>query len=110
MKGVEPFGFIDGISQPGIDWEQTRKVSINCDQLGYGNVVCLGEFLLGYSNEYRRYTDRPLLQPQDPGSEELLPADDQPEKKDLGLNGTDLVMRRIRQTVRGFRQFVWHKS
>src|SRR5260370_5048940 len=106
MQGVEPFGFIDGISQPAIDWEQTRKVSINCDQLGYGNVVCLGEFLLGYSNEYRRYTDRPLLQPQDPVSEELLPAEDQPEKKDLGLNGTYRLMRRLRQDVRGFWQFL----
>src|SRR5262249_51907499 len=59
LDGVEPFGFIDGISQPALDWEQTRKVPINRDQLTYGNIVSLGEFLMGYSNEYGRFTDRP---------------------------------------------------
>jgi deferrochelatase/peroxidase EfeB len=106
LDGVEPFGFIDGISQPALDWEQTRKVTINRDQLRYGNIVSLGEFLLGYSNEYGRFTDRPLLSPQDPGSEELLEAKDHPGKKDLGLNGTYVVMRQLRQDVRGFWQFL----
>src|SRR5262249_40583698 len=106
MGGVEPFGFIDGISQPVLDWEQARQVSVNRDQLRYGNVVCLGEFLLGYSNEYGRFTDRPLLDPQEPGSEALLPAADQPDKKDLGLNGTYVVMRQLEQDVRGFWQFL----
>ncbi|HEY6306476.1 MAG TPA: peroxidase [Candidatus Angelobacter sp.] len=106
MGGVEPFGFIDGISQPELDWEQARRVSINGDQLEYGNLVCLGEFLLGYSNEYGRFTDRPLLDPRDRGSEELLSAADQPEKKDLGLNGTFVVMRQLEQEVRGFWQFL----
>jgi Dyp-type peroxidase family len=106
MGGREPFGFIDGISQPDVDWDQTRKVSINCDQLRYGNLVCLGEFLLGYSNEYGRYTDRPLLNPQEPGSEQLLEAGDQAGKKDLGLNGTYLVIRQLQQDVRGFWQFL----
>ena len=35
-----------------------------------------------------------------------LPAEDAPEKKDLGRNGTYLVMRQLRQDVRGFWQFV----
>jgi Dyp-type peroxidase family len=106
MGGRESFGFVDGISQPEVDWEQTRKVSSNCDQLQYSNLVCLGEFLLGYSNEYGKYTDRPLLSPQDPGSEALLEAEDQPDKKDLGLNGTYVVMRQLQQDVRTFWQFV----
>ena len=106
MGGHEPFGFIDGISQPVLDWQQTREVSVNRDQLTYGNVVCLGEFLLGYANEYKRFTDRPLLDPQQPGSEELLPAADQPGKKDLGLNGTYAVIRQLEQDVRGFWQFL----
>lgn len=106
MGGVEPFGFIDGISQPAVDWEQTRKISINCDQVRYGNSVCLGEFLLGYTNEYGRFTDRPMLDPQDPGGDELSEAEDHPGKKDLGLNGTYVVMRQLQQDVRGFWQFL----
>ena len=100
---VEPFGFVDGISQPVIDWEGKRK--IHGDQLTYSNVVALGEFLLGYSNEYNEYTDRPLLEPSSKGAAELLPALDQPQKKDLGRNGTYVVMRQLEQDVRGFWQF-----
>jgi deferrochelatase/peroxidase EfeB len=106
MNGREPFGFIDGISQPEVDWELTREVSRNGDQLAYGNVVCLGEFLLGYSNEYGKYTDRPLLDPGDPGSEEFVEAQDHPGQKDFGLNGTYLVIRDLEQDVRGFWKFV----
>ena len=59
LDGVEPFGFADGISQPQIDWERQRDTTQ--PQLDYTNIVALGEFLLGYPNEYDKYTDRPLL-------------------------------------------------
>ncbi len=100
---VEPFGFVDGISQPVMDWEGKRI--IKGDQLVYSNLVSLGEFLLGYSNEYNEYTDRPLLDSNSKGAAELLPALDQPQKKDLGRNGTYLVIRQLVQDVRGFWQF-----
>ena len=106
MGGREPFGFVDGISQPEIDWNQTRKVSINGYERKYSNLVSLGEFLLGYRNEYGRYTDRPLLDPQDPSGSDLPFAEDHPGKKDLGRNGTYLVMRQLAQDVRGFWQFL----
>ncbi len=106
MDGREPFGFIDGISQPEIDWEQNRKVFINGNEREYSNTVCLGEFLLGYRNEYGRYTDRPLLDPQERAGSELPFAEDQPGKKDLGRNGTYVVMRQLAQDVRGFWQFL----
>jgi deferrochelatase/peroxidase EfeB len=101
----EPFGFIDGISQPIIDWTQSRSPSPNVDQLAYGNVVCLGEFLLGYRNEYGRYTDRPLLDAHESFGRELPDAEDQPGKKDLGKNGSYVVFRQLEQDVRGFWQF-----
>lgn len=101
LHGVEPFGFADGISQPHIDWERKRPVR-DQDQLEYSNVSCLGEFLLGYPNEYGLYTPRPLLAPQrDPDA--LLPrAEDEPEQSDLGRNGCYLVLRQLHQDVQGF--------
>lgn len=106
LGGREHFGFIDGISQPQIDWSGSRTVSVNGNQLAYGNRVCLGEFLLGYPNEYSRYTERPLLDANEAGSEDLPQAEDQPAKKDLGRNGTYVVMRQLRQNVRAFWQYV----
>ncbi|HYK37403.1 hypothetical protein [Alloacidobacterium sp.] len=103
LFGVEPFGFTDGVSQPTIDWQQKRQVK--GDELVYGNLVSLGEFLLGYPNEYGKYTDRPLLPASN--SPSVLPvAEDQPGMLDLGRNGTYLVFRQLTQDVRGFWQFV----
>jgi Dyp-type peroxidase family len=99
LDGDEPFGFADGISQPQIDWQQ--QLERPCTQLEYTNVVALGEFLLGYPNEYGKITDRPLLEP-DAASTDLLNAEDAPAKKDLARNGSYLVMRQLEQDVRGF--------
>jgi deferrochelatase/peroxidase EfeB len=107
LDGDEPFGFADGISQPQIDWEQ--QLARPCTQLGYTNIVALGEFLLGYRNEYGKITDRPLLEP-DAASAGLLDAEDTPAKKDLGRNGTYLVMRQLEQDVRGFWKFLYEQA
>jgi deferrochelatase/peroxidase EfeB len=107
LDGDEPFGFADGISQPDIDWDEQRQTP--CKQLEYTNVVALGEFLLGYRNEYGKITDRPLLDP-DAANAELLPAVDAPEKKDLGRNGTYLVFRQLEQDVRKFWQFLYENA
>jgi deferrochelatase/peroxidase EfeB len=102
LQGEEPFGFKDGISQPVPDWERRRTTN---DQVAYTNLSCLGEFLLGYPNEYGKYTDRPLLT-SDSASAVLPEAEDAPGKRDLGRNGTYLVLRQLQQDVRGFWQFV----
>ena len=107
LDGDEPFGFTDGISQPQIDWNEQRQTP--CTQLEYTNIVALGEFLLGYRNEYGKITDRPLLEP-DAANGGLLDAKDAPGKRDLGRNGTYLVMRQLEQDVRGFWQFLHKQS
>jgi deferrochelatase/peroxidase EfeB len=107
LDGDEPFGFVDGISQPQIDWDEQRQTP--CTQLEYTNTAALGEFLLGYRNEYGKFTDRPLLNPN-AANAELLPAVDVPEKKDLGRNGTYLVMRQLEQDVRKFWQFLYEQA
>src|SRR5271165_1223133 len=104
LHGHEQFGFKDGISQPEFDWADPRGADSH--QVTYTNMVAVGEFLLGYPNEYGKYTDRPLVDSADPRTADLLPAEDVPAKKDLGRNGTFLVMRTLEQDVRGFWKFL----
>ena len=109
LDGVEAFGFVDGVSQPVLDWDRRRVVD-GRDQIEYGNVVALGEFLLGYPNEYGKYTDRPLIDGADDPRGELPPAEDVPGRRDVGRNGTYLVMRQLRQDVRSFWQFLQRQA
>ena len=104
LHGFEPFGFMDSLSQPAVDWNaQERTVS---EQLTYTNVISLGEVLLGYPNEYGRYTDRPFVSASDPLSAVLPEVDGRPDLRDLGRDGCYLVLRTLEQDVRGFWQFV----
>lgn len=106
MGEIEPFGFADGVSEPRLDWRQELPLD-GKDRLDYGNLLALGEFVLGYRNEYGLYTERPLLDPSsDVRAETLPPAEDAPGWHDLGRNGTYLVFRQLHQDVRGFWQFM----
>jgi Dyp-type peroxidase family len=107
LDGIEPFGFTDGISQPELDWEQVCKTPST--EIDYRNLAALGEFLLGYRNEYGKITDRPLLD-TDATSAGLLLAEEAPQKRDLGRNGTYLVMRQLDQDVRKFWQFAYRQA
>jgi deferrochelatase/peroxidase EfeB len=108
MKGLDPFGFKDGVSQPEIDWERTR--GNGPATYDYTNRVALGEFLLGYPNEYGKYTDRPLLPAPRIPTSNLERAEDDPTKLDLGLNSSYLVFRHLQQDVRAFWQFAQQTS
>jgi len=107
LDRFEPFGFSDGLSQPEIDWLQDRDPTVA--NIKYGNLAALGEFLLGYRNEYGKYTERPVID-ADGTSAELPVAEDAPGMKDAGRNGTYLVMRQLKQDVRGLWQFVWRQA
>ena len=102
---VEHFGFIDGISQPEIDWSGNRNPGER-DELEYGNLIAPGEIILGYRNEYGLYEDRPLPGPDDDPTGILAQSEDAPGRRDLARNGSYLVFRQLRQDVEGFWRFV----
>ncbi|MET1109984.1 MAG: hypothetical protein ABWX67_00510 [Allosphingosinicella sp.] len=99
--GIEPFGFKDGISQPRVDWDGIRTPGGTADQI-YTNFVSAGEVLLGYMDEYNLVSDRPLVPAASPGADGLPPSIDDPALRDLGRNGSFLVLRTLRQDVDGF--------
>jgi Dyp-type peroxidase family len=96
LEAREHFGFRDGISQPqlaGLGYEASP------------DAIRPGEVLLGYRNEYNRFTPRPLVSPaDDPG--DVLAADRENRGcRDLGLGGSYLVFRQLTQDVHAFWEF-----
>lgn len=94
----EFFGFRDGISQPIIKGSGREG--------NPHNIINAGEFLMGYKNEYKVYPDTPLLA-EEQGNSDLLPLDaGGTGKKDLGRNGTYMVLRQMEQHVDGYWSFL----
>jgi hypothetical protein len=105
IAGTEPFGFVDGISQPVI--RGTYKAFRNADSI---HIVEPGEFILGYHDNRGNMPPGPTL-PAIADPQNRLPLvegrDDfdltQVENlRDLGMNGSFLVIRQLEQDVADF--------
>jgi Dyp-type peroxidase family len=94
--GREHFGFRDGISQPRLAGLGREPASDD---------IRPGEVLLGYPNEYNRFTPRPLLSPADDPDDVLAADRENSGCRDLGLGGSYLVFRQLSQDVHAFWDF-----
>jgi Dyp-type peroxidase family len=98
----EHFGFRDGISQPII--EGSGRVGDKDD------VIKAGEFLFGYENEFGVYPDTPLIAVEQGNLNLLAPDAGGSGLKDIGRNGSFLVMRQLEQDVNKFWSFLNEKT
>jgi Dyp-type peroxidase family len=78
----EHFGFLDGVSQPRFEFT-SRKSTVS------EPTIAVGEFLMGYRNEYGQQPLSPKL-----------------GDYDLGRNGTYMVYRRLYQDVAAFWNYI----
>jgi Dyp-type peroxidase family len=100
--GREHFGFRDEIAQPVIEGSGIKG---NPD-----NTLATGEFLMGYKNIYGVFTDTAMITTHQ-GDPNLLPEDASGSgNKDLGRNGTYLVLRQLKQDVKLFWNFMNDKT
>lgn len=108
----EPFGFADGISQPVI--RGTQRYYKGALEL---HAMSPGEFILGYPDNRGNYPPTPTVRAtQDPANILPSPPGALPERwpdfeaghdpaanlRDLGRNGSYLVIRQLEQDVQGF--------
>jgi Dyp-type peroxidase family len=98
LEQNEPFGFRDGISQPFIEGSGT---SAEQRVESWGNRVKPGEFVLGYPNELAKLPASPFVS-ADADPQQLLPAATPWPRRDLGKNGSFLVVRELAQDLEAF--------
>ena len=96
---TEPFGFTDGVSQPVL--RGTPRASQRRHQ---GHEIAAGEFVLGYDTTSGHRRISPLVAGVDDPSGILPSSPSGPATsfRDLGRNGTFLVVRQLEQDVDGF--------
>jgi deferrochelatase/peroxidase EfeB len=109
----EPFGFADGISQPVI--RGTYKGLRRPDPI---HIVEPGEFLIGYPDNRGNIPLGPTLPAAaDPHNRLPIAAENLDfgtnivnQPRDLGRNGTFLVIRQLAQDVEGFEKYCTHEA
>ena len=107
-KAVEPFGFVDGVSQPII---RGTSRALRANDALHG--VEAGEFLIGYPDNRGNHPPGPRLSPLfDPNNRLPIAAAsadftsnivDQP--REVGRNGSFLVIRQLEQNVDAFNDY-----
>ena len=101
----EHFGFVDGVSQPVPTGDATVPASgPQADAQRHWHGVPTGELLLGHPNLHGELAPGPIVASGSPGAERLA-SNGAPEGFcNLGLHGSYLVVRELRQDVAAF----WH--
>jgi Dyp-type peroxidase family len=108
LRGREHFGFLDGISQPGLrgrisddprDVLTYREDSTSPDHGKPGqDLIWPGEFVFGYPGQDPKDADRKGPNSLQPNGHRVAP--------EWAKDGSFLVIRRLRQDVQTFREFV----
>ena len=95
----EHFGFTDSISQPFIENSPaTPKGTQSC--------ISVGEFILGYHNQYQLLPSTPTVNNTDDKNNCLTSLSTDNNLKDFGYNGSYLVFRKMYQDVAGFNRYL----
>ena len=98
----EHFGFADGLSQPQPYDAQAVTLGGKLVPPDAPTSVPLGEFLIGHLNGHHEPAPGPIV-PASPAADAHLPPHPLAEGfRDLGLNGSYLVVRELRQDVAAF--------
>ncbi|CAN7154391.1 hypothetical protein LJR225_000191 [Phenylobacterium sp. LjRoot225] len=97
----EHFGFADGVSQPQPYDAEAVTIEGKPAPSDGPNSVPLGEFLIGHLNGHREKAPGPVT-PDSPQSAGLPPHAQAEGFRDLGLNGSYMVVRQLKQDVAAF--------